>query len=85
MKERSERDREWLESKRVLRKLRRKQFLKMAAFAIPFWFWTAFCFFGAMGIVGEDQPYLVALLGTAVFALGIFLAIPTLNRWFDDV
>ena len=78
-------DREWAESKRNLRRLRRRRFLKMAALAIPFWFWTAFCVFGALGIVGEERPYLAGLLGTAVFVFGIFLAIPAMNRWLDDV
>ncbi len=37
--------------------------------------WMVFCAAGAAALVGHDHPWLVTLLGTSVWLLGIYLAL----------
>ncbi len=63
--------------KHELRKQRRR-----AALVIPAgWMWTAFCVAGAVGIVGDDHPWLVVFLGTTVWVLGLYLACRVWGSW----
>ena len=67
--------REFDRPRREYRRAVWKQRRNYAFAGIAFTAWTAFCVVGAIGLVGRDHPYLGALLGTAVFLVGVYLAI----------
>ena len=73
-------DMQWKQSKKELRRVRRKERVRFILLVLCGWAWLAFCVFGALGLVGTELPWLAVLLATGVFGLGVFVAVRLWDR-----
>lgn len=77
-------DKKFYRLKKEANRARWKRRFRLAVGCAIAWIWAAFCVVGTVGLVGRDAPYLVGLLATAVWCIGIYLAIRVWGDWFES-